>query len=82
MNSFCINEHMLTLMTRVTGFGELQLEMSDQDLDDLSDGVRRALVENVLPGPVLVVRDGVGVAYMGRPFASYPLRLTKPREQN
>ena len=58
------------------------MEMSDRDLDDLSDGVRRASVGNVRPGPALVVRDGVGMAYMGRPFASYPLRLTKPREQN
>ena len=40
-------------------------------LDDLSDGVWRASVENVLPGPMLVVRDGVGMAYMGCPFASY-----------
>ena len=34
-------------------------------------GFWRALVKNVRPGPVLVVRDGVGMAYMGRPFASY-----------
>ena len=27
--------------------------------------------ENVRPGPVLVVHDGVGMAYMGCPFASY-----------
>ena len=40
-------------------------------LDDLSDGVWRASVRNVQPGPTLVVRDGVGMAYMGRPFASY-----------
>ena len=40
-------------------------------LDDLSDGVWRASVRNVRPGPMLVVRDGVGIAYMGRPFASY-----------
>ena len=40
-------------------------------LDDLSDGVWRAPVGNVRPGPVLVVRDGVGMAYMGRPFAPY-----------
>ena len=39
-------------------------------LDDLSDGVRRASVGNVRPGPMLVVRDRVGLAYMGRPFAS------------
>ena len=40
-------------------------------LDDLSGGVQRALVRNVQPRPVLVVRDGVGMAYMGRPFAPY-----------
>ena len=40
-------------------------------LDDWSDGARRASVGNVQPGPVLVVRDGVGMAYMGRPFTSY-----------
>ena len=40
-------------------------------LGDLSDGVCRASIESVRPGPVLVVRDGVGMAYMGRPFASY-----------
>ena len=28
-------------------------------------------IRNVRPGPVLIVRDGVGMAYMGRPFASY-----------
>ena len=53
------------------GFGEPQSKMFDQDLDDLSDGVRRASVGNVRPGPVLVVRDGVSMACMGRPFASY-----------
>ena len=47
--------------------------MSDQNLDDLTDVVRRALVESVRPGPVLVVRDGVGMAYMGRPFSSLPI---------
>ena len=40
-------------------------------LDDWCDRARRALVRNVRPGPVLVVRDGVGMAYMGRPFAPY-----------
>ena len=40
-------------------------------LGDLSDGVWRASVRSVRSGPVLVVRDGVGMAYMGRPFASY-----------
>ena len=40
-------------------------------LDDWSDGARRASVENVRPGPVLIVRDRVGMAYMGHPFASY-----------
>ena len=40
-------------------------------LEDWSDGVRRALVGNVLPGPMLVIRDRVGMAYMGRPFAPY-----------
>ena len=40
-------------------------------LDDLSDGVWRAFVKNIRLGPVLVVHDGVGMAYMGRPFASY-----------
>ena len=53
------------------GFRELQFEISDQDLDDLSDGVQRASVGNVRPGPALIVRDGVGMAYVGRPFASY-----------
>ena len=62
------------------GFGELQSETSDRDprslfmgepLDDLSDEVRRASVGNVRPRPVLVVRDGVGMAYMGHPFAPY-----------
>ena len=38
-------------------------------LDDLSDGVWRAPVGNVRPGPMLVVRDGVSMAYLGRPFA-------------
>ena len=40
-------------------------------LDDWSDGARRASVGNVQPGPVLIVRDRVGMAYMGHPFASY-----------
>ena len=40
-------------------------------LDDSSDGVLRAPVGNVGPGPVLVVRDGVSMAYMGHPFAPY-----------
>ena len=40
-------------------------------LDDWSDGAQRASVGNVRPGPVLVVRDGVSMAYMGRPFAPY-----------
>ena len=40
-------------------------------LDDLSDGVWKATVGNVRPGPMLIVRDGVGMAYMGCPFASY-----------
>ena len=62
-----------TLATGVTGLGEPQLEMPDRNLDDLSDGVRRASVGNVRPGPMLVVRDGVGMAYMGRPFASLPI---------
>ena len=57
----------------MTGFGKLQSEMSDQNLDDLSDGVRRASARNVRPRPVLVVRDGVSMAYMGRPFASLPV---------
>ena len=64
---------MFTLATGVTGLGEPQSEKSDWDPDDLSDGVRRASVGNVRPGPVLVVRDGVSVAYMGRPFASLPV---------
>ena len=64
---------MFTLTTRVTGLGEPQSEKSDWDLDDLSDGVRRASVRNVRSGPVLVVCDRVGVAYMGRPFASLPV---------
>ena len=34
-------------------------------------GFWRALVENVRPGPVLVVRHRVGMACMGHPFASY-----------
>ena len=40
-------------------------------LDDLSDGVRRASVGNVRSGPMLVIHDGVGMAYMGHPFAPY-----------
>ena len=40
-------------------------------LDDLSDRVWKASVGNVRSGPMLVVRDGVGMAYMGHPFASY-----------
>ena len=40
-------------------------------LDDLSDGVWRASVGNVRPGPMLVVHDGISMAYMGRPFAPY-----------
>ena len=40
-------------------------------LDDSSDGVWRALVGNVRPGPMLVVHDGDDMAYMGHPFASY-----------
>ena len=42
-------------------------------LDDSSYGVWRAPVGKVRPGPVLVVRDGVGMAYMGLPFASLPV---------
>ena len=34
-------------------------------------GFEELLVGNVRPGPVLVVRDGVGMTYMGHPFASY-----------
>ena len=71
-----------TLTTGVTGLGQPQSKKFDWDSDDLSDGVRRASVRNVRPGPALVVRDGVGMAYMGRPFASYLLHLTKPRERN
>ena len=40
----------------------------------LTTGVRglgELSVRNIQPGPVLVVRDGVGMAYMGRPFAPY-----------
>ena len=62
---------LFTLTIGVMGLGEPQSEMSDQNLDDLSDGVQRASVRNVRPGPVLIVRDGVGMAYMGRPFARY-----------
>ena len=64
---------MFTLTTRVTGLGEPQSKKSDWDLDDLSDGVQRASVGDVRSGPMLIVRDGVGVAYMGRPFASLPV---------
>ena len=64
---------MFTLTIGVTGLGEPWSEKIDWDLDDLSDGVRRASVRNVRPGPVLVVRDGVGMAYMGHPFASLPV---------
>jgi len=39
--------------------------------DDWSGGVRRASVGNVRPGSMLVVRDGVDMAYMGCPFAPY-----------
>ena len=34
-------------------------------------GARRASVGNVRPGPMLVVHDGVSMAHMRRPFASY-----------
>ena len=34
-------------------------------------GLEELQSENVRPGPVLVVRDRVGMAYMGRPFAPY-----------
>ena len=34
-------------------------------------GLGELSVRNVQPGPILVVRDGVGMTYMGRPFASY-----------
>ena len=34
-------------------------------------GLGELLVGNVRPGPVLIVRDGVGMAYMGHSFASY-----------
>ena len=62
------------------GFGELQSEMSNRDprssfvgepLDDLSDGVRRAPIGDIRPGPMLIVRDGVSMARMRRPFAPY-----------
>ena len=42
-------------------------------LDDLSDGVWRASVGYVRPGPVLVVHDGVGMAYMGASLYSLPI---------
>ena len=48
----------------IEGFGSAHF-------DGLCDGVWRASVGNVRPGPVLVVRDGVGMTYMGHPFASY-----------
>ena len=48
----------------IEGFGSVYL-------DDWSDRARRASVKNVRPGPELIIRDGVGVAHMGRPFASY-----------
>ena len=34
-------------------------------------GLGELSVGNVRSGPVLVVRDGVGMAYMAHPFASY-----------
>ena len=40
-------------------------------LDDWSDGARRASVRNVRTGLELVVRDGAGIAHVGRPLASY-----------
>ena len=40
-------------------------------LDDWSDGARRASVGDVRPRPMLIARDGVGMAHMGRPLASY-----------
>ena len=52
------------IIKKIEGVGSVHLA-------DLSDGVWRALVGNVRPGPVLVVRDGVGMAFMGHPFAPY-----------
>ena len=52
------------IIKKIEGVGSVHL-------DDLSDGVWRASVGNVRSGPVLVVHDGVVMAYMGRPFASY-----------
>ena len=40
-------------------------------LGDWSDGARRASVEDVRLGPMLVAQDGVGMARMGCPFTSY-----------
>ena len=40
-------------------------------LHDLSHEVRRASVRNVRLGPMLVICDGVDMAYMGHPFAPY-----------
>ena len=48
----------------IEGFGSAHF-------DGLCDGVWRASVGNVRPEPMLVVRDEVGMAYMGRPFAPY-----------
>ena len=52
------------IIKKIQGVGSVHL-------DDLRDGVWRASVGNVQPRPVLVVHDGVGMAYMGHPFASY-----------
>ena len=52
------------IIKKIEGVGSVHL-------DELSDRVWRASVGNVRSGPVLVVCDEVGMAYMGHPFASY-----------
>ena len=46
--------------------------------DDRSDGVRRALVGGVRPGPELIARDGASIANTGRPSASLPVSRSLP----
>ena len=52
-------------------FKETEGDFDSVYLGDWSDGARRASVGDVRPGPMLVARDGVGMAHMGHPLASY-----------
>ena len=52
-------------------FKEIEGGFDSVYLGGWSDGALRASVEDVRLGPVLVARDGVGMAHMGCPLASY-----------